>query len=316
METTVRPAIISGLVGSAGCTVIAGDAKFGKSTLAMEMVAAVTRGEPFLERYPVQQGGAVYWMADDPSVERFQRNYRIVCGSAPLPNFAGMVDRRKLSPESLSELRRTIKQVSAKLVVIDSFTAIRALRDRGADFVAAEYDEMRMLSQVGREHECAVMVIHHMASSGRGLRGVNVFNNFAGSFGVTAGPDNLLAVTILSMTRTERLLTAAGRDIAARLVLYGREPATERLFVIADGSHAETWTLAMEVYRMTDGLPFTGAEVGEKLGLTKRAGQHRAATLRAAGFVEEIGDRRLIWTEEWERLLKRVDAINRTEAKP
>ena len=288
--------LVSNLLPAEGCVILAGDSKTGKSTLSLELARAVVTGSPALEALPAMPGAAIYWQADDGSKERFIRNFREAFHGQPIKGFEVCFDALPLFGGGLEMLDKALGRTRAKLAIVDSLIAIRNTRDQAEDFVRTEYAELRALSDLGRTHHCLVLVLHHYAS-GRRAAGSNPMIGMAGSFGVTAGVDGLIALTLLSLTRAERILTVVTRDSPPQKMIYGRDPAG-RLFHIGFGEWADYWDEALMVYRsLRDRSTIDGTDVAEALGVADRNGRVRLARWRMAGIVEDMGGRKHAWTD-------------------
>jgi len=308
MKVQKKPHLIEGILSAEGGTVLAADAKTGKSTLALEMCVSVCRGQHFLGAFATQQGGCVYWMADDLNVGRFALNYKQLSQGRPVPHFAAIIERRALVPDGLLMLEAAITQMKAAMVVIDCLTAVRTRRQAGEDFVASEYNELSMLNAFAAKHHLAVLLQHHMATTAHASK--NIFNAMAGSFAIGGAPDDMLALQTFTRTRTERLLLMQGRDVDCVPVVYARGE-DGRLFHVATGPLADVWE---EAYRLYLGLgeaeSMTTKEIAEAMGVTDRAGRYKAATLRQAGVLTEIASRRYGWERGLLRTLQQVKTIN------
>lgn len=305
-----RPNLIQGVMGAAGLTMVAADAKGGKSVLCLEACRAVTTGSDFLGRFPVIQGPALYWQADDTNRERFITNYQSVLrsnGNKPLPRFEAMVKRLPLLGDGIVELEKRIVTTGAVLAVVDCLTSIRAARRE--DWVQQEYDELRALSDLGAKHKCCIALIHHLAS-GRRASESNPFIGTAGSFAVGGSVDGQIVLGLLTATRTERFVTLNGRDVDALRFIYGRD-LDGSLFFVAGGELADQWEDAVRIFRAVGDVRLDGKMVGEATGVSDRQGRSKIAKLRYAGAVDELTERRFAWREDFRSVMERVININR-----
>jgi hypothetical protein len=304
MQIEQREQLVNGLLLAEGCVLLTADAKAGKSTLALELCRAVVTGTPALEFLNVSQGPALYWMADDGSRERFVRAYQQTFANEPLDNFEAYLERLPLLGGGLDLLRAALKRTAARLTVIDSLTAIRSPRDRNDDFVQNEYDELRLLSDLGREHHCCILVIHHLAT-GRRATGPNPFIGAAGSFALNGAADGLMTLGLITITRTERIVTAVHRDAPPQRFLYARDQAG-KLFYLGGDEWVNCWEDAVQAYRNIESVAFDGAAIGDALGVSDRAGRAKLARWKQAGIVEDIGGRQHAWSEAFLEAVKRL----------
>src|ERR1035438_738372 len=93
--------------------------------------------------------------------------------------------------EFIGWLRAEIASKKLRLVVLDSYTAMRAVRT-GTDIVKAEQIDMRLLDSLAKETGCAVLIVHHDSKTSEGqqwaLKG-------AGTFAMTGATEALIHVT-------------------------------------------------------------------------------------------------------------------------
>jgi len=305
MHVEPREQLIQGLLPAEGCTLLAADAKAGKSTLSLELCRAVCTGTPALEALAAQEGGALFWMADDTARDRFVLNYQRTFQNEPLPNFEVFLERLPLYGGGFDLLRTALERTRARLVIIDCLTAVRNARDQADDFVQQEYDELRDLSEIGREFHCCIVVIHHL-SSGRRASGPNPFIGMAGSFALTGGADGLVTIGLFSMTRRERIVTAVHRDGLPTRFLYAMDATTGRLFWMGPDEWVSCWDDVMQAYRTMQGSTFDGKELGEALGISDRAGRAKLARWRAAGLIEDVGGKKHSWASTLVDVMRRL----------
>lgn len=302
MQPKTREHLIEDLLPAAGVVMIAADAKAGKSTLALELCRAVCTGTRALEHFQAKQGTALYWMADDQARDRFVRNYQQVFDGQALPNFHAGLFRLPLLEGGEDELIAAINRYQARFVVVDALTSIRGTRAQ--DFVKQEYDELRILSDIGNSYQCLVAVLHHQATGKRGSA-ENPFRQIAGSYAVNAATDVILTLNYYSITRTERIVTLAGRDLDAATFLYARDPQ-RRLFYVGGNGWADGWDDALKTYREIRTGTFDSFAVGEALGVTDRSGRAKLAVWREAGIVEDLGGRRYAWSHAFMAAVERL----------
>jgi|GEM_PF-2588408 len=309
MHIEPREQLIQGLLPAEGCVLLAADPKAGKSTLCLELCRAVCTGTPALETLTAQQGGALFWMADDTARDRFVLNYQKTFQNEPLLNFEVFLDRQTLYGGGFDLLRTALERTCARLAIIDCLTAVRNSRDEADDFVQQEYDELRDLSTIGREFHCCIVVIHHLSSSRR-ASGPNPFIGMAGSFALTGGADGLVTLGLFSMTRRERIVTAVHRDGLPTRFLYAMDATNGRLFWVGPDEWVSHWDDIVQAYRTLQGSTFDGKELGEALGISDRAGRAKLARWRTAGLVEDVGGKKHVWAHAL------VDVMRRLLAKP
>ena len=257
----------------------ASKAKTGKTTLMVEICHAVATGRRALGHYAVIQGPVLYWLADDPNVSRFAESWRIVSGDVKIENFHLSTMRQHLYPDGISNLRKAAKQFQPVLMVVDSYTTIRTPRTKNTDFVKAEYDDMRRLSELAAETGAAINLIHHQSKS----KQADPFDAVAGSYAMSAGTDGRMVVEKLE--DTERVVRIDGRDLDEFEFVYARG-ADRKLLRVIDGPVAAHWE-RLRLMARRQHASFTAKDAGEAFGVTDRQARRILTQWEHAGAVVE-----------------------------
>lgn len=156
--------LIEGLWISGGVGFIAGEPKTKKSFLTLSAAIAVASGRKLLQRFQARQAPVVLFNAEDRQSETARRLRRLCVAegvrfdSLPIEliNVTGLrLDRA----DDMRKLSATVRRINPGLVVLDPF---RNLFDGDEDKSEAVSAALSPLRQLQREHECAVMVVHHM----------------------------------------------------------------------------------------------------------------------------------------------------------
>jgi hypothetical protein len=263
MNVQAPKMIVEKILPAAALTVICAKSKTGKTTLIAELAHAICTGRPALGRYAVTQGTVLYWLADDSNVTRFNRAWREITGDVPVKNFQLCVARQPLYPNGLINLEKAIKQFQPVFVAVDSYTEVRSPTGPKTDFVKAEYQDMRRLSEFAASSSAAVALIHHSSKTIR----LDPFDAMAGSFAVGAGSDARMVVEKLD--GTQRLLRVDGRDLDEFQLVYARN-GSRQLFHVIDGNVAGDWQRINLLASKPDKSSFTTKEAAEVFGVTDR----------------------------------------------
>lgn len=279
MEPRRKQMVVDRILPAGALVLNASKAKSGKTTLMVEICYAVSTGRPALGHYAVTQGPVLYWLADDPNVSRFAEAWRTVSGEEKIDNFHLSTVRQHLYPEGIINLRKAIKKFQPALTVIDSYTTVRTPRAKNADFVKAEYDDMRFLSELAGETGVAINLIHHQSKT----RQTDPFDSVAGSYAMGAGVDGRMVVEKLE--GTERLVRVDGRDVDAFELVYARG-ADRRLFPVIDGPAAVHWD-RLRLMARRPSASFTTKEAGETFGITDRQARRILAQWESLGAIVE-----------------------------
>jgi RecA-family ATPase len=263
MKPRPKQMVVDRILPAGGLTLNASKSKTGKTTLMVEICHAVSTGRPALGHYSVLPGPVLYWLADDANVNRFAESWRIVSGDVKVENFHLCVKRQHLYPDGVINLRKAAEQFRPVLIVADSYTTIRTPRTKNTDFVKAEYDDMRRLSELAAETGAAICLIHHQSKT----KQADPFDAVAGSYAMSAGADGRMIVEKLQ--DTTRLVRLDGRDLDAFELVYARG-ADRRLFHVIDGPVAEHWERLQTMADRQRGSTFTTKDAGEAFGVTDR----------------------------------------------
>ncbi len=290
MKPRDKQMVVDKILPAGGLTVIASKSKSGKTTLMVEFCHAVSTGRPALGQYNVIQGPVLYWLADDANVNRFAESWRVVSGDASVEDFHLCVVRQHLYPDGIINLRKAAAQFRPVLIVADSYTTIRTSRTKGCDFVKAEYDDMRRLSELAAETGAATTLIHHQSKT----KQADPFDAVAGSFAMSAGADGRMVVE--KLPDTKRLVRVDGRDLDAFQFIYARG-ADRRLFQLIDGPAAEHWERLRLIAGKHRAMPFTPKEAGEAFGVTDRQARRILTQWEHIDLVEEFERGRYLLAE-------------------
>src|SRR5215469_4678881 len=279
MKPRIKQMVVDKILPAGALMLNASKAKTGKTTLMVEICHAVSTGRPALGHYAVKHGPVLYWLADDPNVSRFAESWRTVAADSKVENFHLCTTRQHLYPDGIINLRTAIKQFQPVLVCVDSYTTIRTPRTPKTDFVKAEYDDMRRLSDLAGETGVSINLIHHQSKT----KQADPFDSVAGSYAMGAGVDGRMVVEKLD--ETERLVRIDGRDLDEFEFVYARRK-DRRLFQVIDGSAAGHWDRLRLIAR-NKSATFTAKDAGEIFGVTDRQARRILSQWEHIGAVAE-----------------------------
>lgn len=160
--------------------IVGGEPKCCKSFLALDIAVSVASGRPCLRRYAVKQPGPVLLFAAEDALHVVRERVAGICAAAdvdldalPLHVITAPTVRLDL-PRDQKRLRRTVEQLSPRLLVLDPFVRLHRVDENAAADVAPL---LAFLRQLEREIETAVLLVHHArkgashARAGQALRG-------------------------------------------------------------------------------------------------------------------------------------------------
>lgn len=234
---------------------LAGPEKLGKSTLMAHAVAAVTRGDHWLEEPTTGKSQTVLWATEEHPGDVGRR----LGGLGADPDGVVVL---QWGADPIGEIREAAERHGAGLVVVDTLAAVaeKAAPESGSASQWAAI--MRPLVRMARELECALDILHHARRSD---------GQYRDSSEIGAAVDVIVELSGAPTART-RKLTWRGR--------YGRGEVTVEL---KEGS-----------YRLLMGREDDGLQ-DEVLGFVRRhpgcsgASIERAVTSRASHVRQAVG---------------------------
>jgi len=194
MHIERTPQVIPGLLARGG-TLLAGDPKKGKSTIALNWcIAVASRDEVAMGRLPCEHGAALYLCLED-NWERLQGRLDKALMGKPKP------ERLHFALEWLPVDQGGDEQFDAwmemhpdtKLIVVDTFEIVRPTENKSENVYRKDYRDVRRFKTVGDRHQIAVLLIHHL-SKGIASGDADIFRRFNGSQGMLAAADTSIAL--------------------------------------------------------------------------------------------------------------------------
>lgn len=220
--------LVEPLWARAGVGILGGAPKSHKSWIGLDLALSVATATPCLGRFAVRDPGPVmiYLAEDAPGVVK--QRLRGLCAprgleldALPIHVVTAPSLRLDLSRDQ-QRLHATLAAFRPRLLVLDPFVRLHRIDENSAAEVSAV---LAFLREVQREHDLAVLVVHHArknaapgAGAGQGLRGSGDFH---------AWTDSALYVR---KRRTELVIAVEHRAAAAP------EPFAIRLITSDDDS--------------------------------------------------------------------------------
>jgi RecA-family ATPase len=182
--------LVEPLWAKSGVGILGGAPKCCKSWLALEMALAVAGGTPCLGAFQVHDAGTVLlYMAEDaaPVVKArlggICRHRALDLGALPVHLITAPALRLDRAHDQ-ARLRAAVALYAPRLLVLDPFVRLHRIDENDAGQVSALLGYLRELQ---REHDVAVLVVHHARKNGTGgqagqsLRGSGDFFAWADS---------------------------------------------------------------------------------------------------------------------------------------
>ena len=199
-------AIIEDLL-AVGLTLLAGEGGAGKSSLAYQLVEAVTTGGKFADQFQAIKAPCLIVQLDESAKDAAVK-WRAM-GFAPDKDLIHFI--WKFNPMMIPELRAKVRDTGAKVVILDSLLKVAGgtISPKDAEFGLLIY----RLNQLAAELGIAIVCIHHLVKPDRSKKRVEVtkddiygsayfFNGAADAcaywgFREEGNPDPLFALKVL-----------------------------------------------------------------------------------------------------------------------
>jgi hypothetical protein len=287
LETGVEKTLFDGYpLPARGLTLKVGAARSGKTVLAVQEAVAIARGKALFDYYNVVDSGPVMIVEqDDPggaaSIKTIlQRSgvtkdvpFYVVPG---LPfGFGGAL---------LGWLEQQITKLSLRLVVLDSYTALRGPRGPGIDIVKVEQTELSRVDALAKQLGRAVEIIHH---GSKGAAGLDWTQAAAGTYVMAAASEaqiHMSRFTDLGNASTERLVRIRARHAADLEAVLRFRKDTLDFEHLLDGGAAEHYPAIRQIQvEMGRDAVFGPKELSEAIGVSRATAFRLIARLRGAG---------------------------------
>lgn len=221
----------------AGCSMIVGKPKRGKTVLTMQMALSVATGKSlFLNDLPLIGGrrfqpeqGDVKYLALEDSQERFLRRLKDLNGGMLPKNFEFATKHPGLHRGGIDKLHDWVDRVeNPKLIVIDSlaaFTGQDTPTKMASNAFKTDYGVMLPLFEFSQERKIAVLVINHARKTqGKWNEQDDPMDAVSGTLGGAAAVDTYLFLD-RSLDSEYAQLCVVGRDVSAyRVALHQSRP--------------------------------------------------------------------------------------------
>ena len=175
-----------------GLTVLAGDAKIGKSFFCWNLAIAVAAGGKALSKIEVPESQNVLFLALEDPVPLLQERIDVLSPDVLPNNLFILDDFPVLTEKGLGLLEEMIDKTHAKMVVIDTFKHVEPDRSVQGSAYDQEYSVLIPLQKFAAEKRIGLILVTHTNKS---TDPDNAFNKITGSMGKQAGADTMLLLT-------------------------------------------------------------------------------------------------------------------------
>lgn len=269
--------LIDKMLPATGANLVSGPPKSNKTLLAVQMGISVASGNALFDYYKVEKPGPVLMVEqDDPggagSLRQILSLSRVPVQGIPF--YLAPTVPFTFGPDLLDFLEGEIVAKGLRLVILDSYTALRGPRRTGVDVVKAEQMDMALMDELAKRTGCAIMIISH---NSKGSAGLDWASQTAGSFMMTGATESQIQINRfpeLDSNSPERLVRIRGRHLeGTEMVLCFRKDTLDHDHVL-EGGAAPLYPLVMSLARIFAGKTFSPKDLSHETGVS-RATAHR-----------------------------------------
>jgi hypothetical protein len=272
--------LVEDMLVTPGLTLMVGASKSGKTVLACQMAMCLASGLQLFDNYTTQQANGLIVEWDDrrgpSSLKAFVAKARASREGQPLhwsvkePEHEDSLINFTLSdPEFVPWLKNMIEETQARLVILDSYTALRGFHSAGKDIVKVEATELSALNRLAVEMGCAFILIHHTS---KGASTQERHSRSAGTFAMQAVSEAQIVVERfrdLGEEDTARLVSVRGRHLRGAQMVLRFQESTLDFDLVLTGPASERFPRLRKLLHAFRGKAFTITDVNQDLGWAK-----------------------------------------------
>jgi hypothetical protein len=284
--------LVENFLPAAGATLMFGAPKSNKTLFAVQIAIAVASGSAVCDYYRVLHRGAVLVVEqDDPagaaSIKDILR--RSPVGVANIPFSLAPRVPHTFGLEFLDWLEGQIRSRGLRLIVLDSYTALRGPRGAGIDIVKTEQSDLTMLDDLAKRTACAILIIHH---DSKGSAALDWSSRAAGTFAMSAATEAQIHMSRfpeLDSNARERLVRIRGRHLEGiEFVLRFRKESLDHEHVL-EGGAAPLYPLVLQLRTEFGSRTFAGKEMAQVTGASRATVHRYLHRLTSAGALVKRG---------------------------
>jgi hypothetical protein len=267
--------LIENVLATPGLVMLTGSQRSGKTVIAAQMAIAVMTKHPFMDNWRITEKSPVIIVElDDQGGDWSMQDY---LAKSPVP--VNKLPLRFYGPKNpvpyrfgdlfWKWLESELVETGARLVVLDSYTALRPPRKPG-DIVKTESEELLHLDALAKHYGCTILLLHHVSMSKLMM---NWTDQGAGTYAIGHAAEATLHISRfqdLSGNAPERLLQGRprhGQDLAA--VVRFREPTLDYELIFEGGGSPFYPDILHMAGEFEDRL-FTPKDLYHELGMARQ----------------------------------------------
>ena len=217
-----------GILPQGGLSINVAKPKVGKSTISLNLAAAVVKGNIFLGRATIQVP-VVYLALEEKGAELQKRLIGLGIEDAPLYLHIGM------APENgLKQIDALVESTGAGLLIIDTMQKLVRIHDLN-DY-AQVTNALEPLLGVARERNCHIMLTHHAGKAER-----KDGDEILGSTAILGAVDTAIILKKRDQARTFSTIQRYGDDVPETLLLLNPDYSLTIGGTMEEAKEKEIW---------------------------------------------------------------------------
>ena len=285
--------LIPGLL-PAGLTVLAGQAKIGKSFLCWNIAFSVAMGGIALSDIEVEEKRNVLYLALDDDEALLQSRHAMILGGETPPDNVFIVNSENLIKFDATGLRRIEKIVDdnrIELMIVDTLAHVRPELKSGKYMTAydIDYQTLMPIQRLAHRKNMGIILVTHTRKN------VDLdynFNQIQGSTGIQAGCDSLFMLTKNKSQGSYADLQIIGRRLQSKeLTLELRQGGIWKVAGEPDDFIEESpeGNEVLSLLARAKGNPLKPSEIAGELGIEVKTCQMRLKKLVGSGEAVKVG---------------------------
>lgn len=282
--------IVKGII-PAGCIILVGAPKVGKSWFVLQAATAVAAGSDFLGA-PTEQGDVLYLALEDGFARLQSRLMMQASGCLDeIPEGFDLQTEIPLADKGgLAVIEEWLQDhPKASMVIVDVLKMFRATRSAKTNPYDQDYADIRPLTALANKYKVAIVVVHHTNKGSAGA--IDPFDRVSGTGGISGAADGTL---ILAPDEAGTIgLYGRGRDFMEFDRAIQLQPETCTWTVDADApvrdrNMGDTANTILRTLRDTD-EPMSPTLISAATDIDRVTVSQKLAALEKKGTVRKVG---------------------------
>lgn len=283
---------VNPIISRPGLWLVNGSQKAGKTVLAAQISLSLQAPEPLMGWYPIPKAcGALFIEQDDPSG---LAALQLILQKTKIPlrkeRFFS-VDKAHftIGPDFIDFLEHQIAEHDLGVIVLDSYTAMRGLRNSGSDIVKTESHELGLLDALAKRTGCLILVVHHAS---KGSASLDWSDKSAGTYAMGAHSEGQIFISRFSdlpSNAPERLVQIRGRRVEGTELVIRFDVETLSYSFVLDGSASSLYPVISQIKAAFGTDAFSPKSLFQEMGMSRPTAHRTIGKLIAGGAVRKTG---------------------------